>query len=49
MQIWSAALIRALLRLVFDTAALRRIVCPACGTFAELVYFAGVRPNYEQR
>jgi hypothetical protein len=36
------------LRLVFDTAALRRIICPACGIFAELIYFAGRRPNYEQ-
>ncbi|MEI9863169.1 MAG: hypothetical protein WDN00_01140 [Limisphaerales bacterium] len=37
-----------LLRLVFDTAALRGFGCPACGAFAELIYFAGRRPIYEQ-
>jgi len=40
--------IRMLLRLVFDTAALRRIVYPACGAFAELIYSGGSSPNYEQ-
>jgi hypothetical protein len=40
-------LFRALLRLVFDTAALRRIVRPACGMFVELIYFADDCPSYE--
>lgn len=36
------------LRLAFDTAALRRMVRPACGVFAKLIYFAGRHPNHER-
>jgi len=35
-----------LLRLVFDTAALRGFSYPACGAFAELIYFGGSRSNH---